>query len=94
MQVDGHDVAVDRRPVDRLELRIVLAQAVELAVDLLVAHLEPRQRHLQPVIAGDGDPRPDLDDGVEGHRALLLPALDVDVRLRNGVELGVDDGRA
>ena len=55
VQVDRHDVSVDGRPVDRLELGVVLAQAIELPVDLPVIHRERGQCDLQTVVAGDGD---------------------------------------
>ena len=92
MQVDGHEVAVDGRSVDDLELGVVLAQTVELAIDLLVAHAEAGQGDLQPVVAGDGDERPHLDHRVEGDGARVLAAGDVDLGLRDRVELGVDHG--
>ena len=75
MQVDGHEVAVDGRAVDRLELGVVLAQPVDLVLHLLVGDAEAGQGHLQPVVAGDGDERADLDDGVEGDGALVLAAI-------------------
>ena len=61
-------------------------------LDLLLADRETGQRHLQPVVAGDGDERAHLDDGVEGDGAASSPAGDVDLGLRDRVELGVDDG--
>ena len=79
------------RPTD-LELGVVLPQAVDLAVDVLVADADAGQGHLQPVVPGDGDQRPHLDHGVEADGAAVLPRGDVDLGGRDGVDLGVDDG--
>ena len=92
VQVDGDEVAVDGRTVHDVELGVVLAQPVDLALDLLLADGEARQRDLQAVVAGNGDDRTHLDHGVEGDGAAVLAAGDVDVGLRDRVELGVDDG--
>ncbi len=92
MQVDRHQIAVDGGPVHDLELGVVLAQAVELALHLLVGDGEARQRDVQPVVARNGDDGAHLHDGVEGHGAAVLAAGDVDLGLGDRVELGVDDG--
>ena len=55
-----------RRAADRLQLGVVLAQPVDLALDLLVAHRQAGHGHLQAVVAGDGDERAHLHHGVEG----------------------------
>ena len=52
----------------------------------------PGQGDLQAVVAGDGDDRAHLDHSVEGDGAAVLAAGDVDLGLRDRVELGVDDG--
>ena len=54
--------------------------------------LETGQRHLQAVVSGDGDQGAHLHDGVEGDRAAVLAPGDVDLGLRDRVELGVDHG--
>ena len=92
VQVDRHEVAVDGGPLDELELGVVLAQAIELVLDLLLGDREAGQRHLEAVVAGNGDHGPHLHHGVEGDRTALLAAGDVDLGLRDRVELGVDHG--
>ena len=77
---------------DHLELRVVLAQPVELALHLFVTHGESRQGDMQAVVARNRNDGPHLHDGVEGHGPAVLAAGDVDLRLGDGVELGVDDG--
>ena len=92
VEIDRHEIAVDGRAVHDIELRVVLAQAVELALHLVVADGKPRQRDLQTVVTRDGDERAHLHHGVEGHAAAVLTARDVDLGLGNRVELRVDDG--
>jgi hypothetical protein len=85
-------VTVDGGTIDNLEFGVVLAQSIDLMLDLFVLDVESRQRDLQTVVARDGNERTHLDDGVERHRAALLAAGDVDLGLRDRVELGVRDG--
>ena len=44
-----------RRPVHRFELGVVLAEPVDLVLDLLVGDRQPGHGDLQAVVAGDGD---------------------------------------
>src|SRR5206468_13001402 len=51
LEVDEDVVAVPSVPGDALELAELLTQAVELAVDLLVAHIGAGNRHPQALVA-------------------------------------------
>ena len=64
---------------------------VDLGVDLLVGHLQAGQGDHQPLVAGDGHGRPHQHHGVEGDRPCVLARGDVDLRLVDGVDLGVAD---
>ena len=92
VEVDAHEVTVDGGALHDLELRVVLAQPVELALHVVLGDGQAGQRDLEAVVAGDGDERAHLHDGVEGDGAAVLAAGDVDLGLRDRVELGVDDG--
>ncbi len=93
MQVDGHQIAVDGGAIHDLELGVVLAQAVELALHLFLGDGETRQsdraarrnpewrRSAAPATTASKDTAP-----------LVLAAGDVDLGLGDRVELGVDDG--
>jgi len=52
VDVDRDEVTVDRRPLDLDELAVVVAQAVDLCVELLVGHARCGHGHDQPVVAG------------------------------------------
>ena len=80
------------RPLDLAQLGELLAHPVDLGPDFLVGRLRGRHRHDQALVAGDRDLRADLDDGVEGERALVLARGDVDLRGGDGVEVGLLDG--
>ena len=69
VQVDRDQVAVDGGAIDHVELGVVLAQPVDLVLDLFVLDVEARQRDLQAVVARNGDERAHLDDGIEGDGA-------------------------
>jgi hypothetical protein len=92
VQVDGDQIAVDGRAAHHVELGVVLAQTVELGLDLVFTDGQARECDLEPVVARDGDDRPHLHDGIEGDDAVVFAARDVDLGLGDRVELGVDDG--
>ena len=80
VEVDGDQVTVDSGAPDQFELRVVLPQAIDLAVDVLILDDDAGQGHLQAVVAGNGHRRTNLDDCVEADRPAVLPCGDVDVR--------------
>ena len=79
--VDGDRdvVAVDRRAVHHGQLAELVAQPVDLGVDLLVGRLGPRDLDPEVLVAADRDDRTHLDDGVERDRTLVLAGGDLDV---------------
>ena len=75
------------RAVDLGQLGELLAQAVDLRVDLLVGGLGAGHLDPQAAVARHLDAGPDLDDGVEGDRALLLAGGDLDLRGGDDVDV-------
>ena len=84
---DRDVVAVDRGAVDRGQLAELLAQPVDLRVDLFVARLGPRDLDAKVPVATDGDHRAHLDDGVERHRTFVLARGDLDLRRGDHVDV-------
>ena len=80
-------VAVDRGAVDLGQLAELIAQPVDLGVDLLVGRLGPRDLDPEVVVAADRDHRPHLDHGVEGDRSLVLARGDLDLRRGDHVDV-------
>src|SRR5581483_12223957 len=76
---DGDVVAVAGGTVDLGQLAELLAQALDLGVDLLVLRLGARDLDAQVLVPAHGDDGADLDDGVEGHRPFVLAGGDLDL---------------
>ena len=92
MHVDRHLVAIANRSRDLDQLAGSGPQAVELSADLILGHLEAGYGDHQPLVAGDGRRRAYRDEGIEGDGPRLVAGRDVDLRLVDGVELGVVHG--
>ena len=67
-QVDRHVIAVTCGPTHRDELTELLAQPVDLCVDVLVCHLDRRERDDETRVSRNRDGRAHLDDRVEATR--------------------------
>jgi hypothetical protein len=78
LDVERDEVARLRRAVHVGELAVPAELGGDGLVDVLVRHRDRRQLDPQARIAGHDDLRPDLDGGVERHRAVLLAGGDVD----------------
>ena len=86
VDVHGHEVAGDDRPVDVVQHRVGLAEPVDLGVDLVVGDDRRRNRHAQFALTRDGDLRADLDVGFEDEDTLFFAGGDVDVGLADRVD--------
>ena len=83
---DRDVIGVDGRPVDGGQLAVLLAQALDLRVDLFVGGLGLGDLDAQARVARHRNRRPNLDDGVEGHGALVLARRDLELRRGDGVD--------
>ena len=91
--VDRDGVALLGGAVDVGQRGVELAHAVDLRVEHRLVDAGPVDRDGDPAVAGHLDRGPDLDDGVEGHVAALVPTGDVDLRRGDHVDVVLDDGR-
>ena len=85
-------VTVTCRPRHCGQFAEVGAQPIDLPIDLLVGYRRVGDGDPEAVVAGNVDPGPDLDDGVEGDRACLLPTRDVNLGRGDHIHLVVPDG--
>ena len=88
--VDGHVIAFDDLTIDGLEVRVLVAQPIELGIDLFVAGGGIGDLDPQGLIARHPHLRAYFDDRVEAHRTRLLPRGDVDLGRRDDIDVVFD----
>src|SRR5262245_7020209 len=80
-------VTVDGRAVHGGQLAELVAQPVDLRVDLLFARLGARDLDAKIAITAEGDHRAHLDDRVERDRTFVLAGGDLDLRRGDHVDV-------
>ena len=78
-EVERHEVALARGPLDGVELGEALAQLVDLLGDVVVVDGRVLDRHRQRVEGRQLELRPDVDLGGEGERLPVVELGDVDL---------------
>ena len=91
--VDGHrvvdhdEIAGDRRTLDRVELRLLLAHVLERGGEVVGGDRHRRVLDLDTLVVGRVDRRLDLDDGDEAEGCALLEPDLLEIGLVDGIEL-------
>ena len=87
--VDDHHVAGRGGALHAAQLGVVLAHLLEGGLDVLVGDRRGRVLDLEPLVLAERDGGADLHHRLEGQRGVLLQADVGQIRLVDGLELGL-----